>query len=145
MLSPTHPYFTFNDYLKQRFGTKVYKVSLDAGFDCPNRDGTLAVGGCTYCDEGSRAPGINPNLSIRDQMINGMERMKNRYNAKKFIAYFQSFTNTYAHVDVLKERYFAAIDFSDVVGLSVSTRPDTVSSGTLDLLDEMGAQKDVWL
>src|SRR3989338_3266752 len=143
--SATLPYRSYNDYLKEKFGEKVYKVSLDAGFDCPNRDGTLAVGGCTYCDEGSRAPGINPNLSIRDQMINGMERMKNRYNAKKFIAYFQSFTNTYAHVDVLKERYFAAIDFSDVVGLSVSTRPDTVSSGTLDLLDEMGAQKDVWL
>lgn len=138
-------YRTFNEYLKERFGEKVYKVSIDAGFDCPNRDGTLAVGGCTYCDEGSRAPGVNPNLSIQDQVKEGMERMKKRYHAKKFIAYFQAYTNTYDRVDVLKKRYFSALDFPEIVGLSVSTRPDTLSNGALDLLEEIGQTYEVWL
>ena len=143
MASPR--YHTFNEYLKNKFGEKVYRVSLDAGFDCPNRDGTLAKGGCTYCDEGSRAPGINPTLSIREQMTAGMERMYRRYNAKKFIAYFQAFTNTYAPTTILRERYFTAMNFPEVVGLSVSTRPDTVEESALHLLDEISAEKEVWL
>ncbi|MBI3017834.1 MAG: TIGR01212 family radical SAM protein [Deltaproteobacteria bacterium] len=139
------PYRSYNDYLKEKFGEKVYKVSLDAGFDCPNRDGTLAVGGCTYCDEGSRAPGIKPELSIREQLLDGMERMRKRYGAQKFIAYFQAFTNTYDRVDTLRKRYFEALDHPDIVGLSVSTRPDTLSQGALDLLDEIGQKYLTWL
>ena len=146
---PQKKYYTFNAYLKNKFGEKVYKVSLDAGFDCPNRDGRLAVGGCTYCDEGSRAPGIRPELSIQNQMAQGIERMKKRYRAKKFIAYFQAFTNTYDRVSVLRQRYHAALDFPDVVGLSVSTRPDTLSEGALNLLEDIKRHRDkefeVWL
>jgi hypothetical protein len=130
-------YRSLNHYLRERFGEKVYKVSIDAGFDCPNRDGTLASGGCTYCDEGSRAPGVNPALSIRDQLLQGMERMRRRYKARKFIAYFQAFTNTYARTEVLRERYSQALGHPDVVGLSVSTRPDTLSEGAIELLDEI--------
>ncbi len=130
-------YWSWNHYLRERFGEKVYKVSIDAGFDCPNRDGVLAVGGCTYCDEGSRAPGVNPALSIRDQLLQGMERMRTRYKAKKFIAYFQAFTNTYARTEILRERYTQALNHPDVVGLSVSTRPDTLSEGAVELLDEI--------
>ena len=140
----TPRYRSFNQVLREKYNTKVYRVSLDAGFDCPNRDGLLAVGGCTYCDEGSRAPGINPTLSIEDQMKTGMERMKNRYGAQKFIAYFQAFTNTYAHVDTLKKRYEEALQFNDIIGLSVSTRPDTLSDGALSLLASYTDRYDVW-
>lgn len=134
-------YRSWNYYLRERFGEKVYKVSLDAGFDCPNRDGVLAVGGCTYCDEGSRAPGVNPALSIRDQLLQGIERMRTRYKAKKFIAYFQAFTNTYARTEILRERYTQALDHTDIVGLSVSTRPDTLSQGAIDLLEEIATTR----
>jgi uncharacterized protein len=133
------PYLAFNDHLKSTFGERVYRVSIDAGFDCPNRDGLLAVGGCTYCDEGTRSPGVDPTLSVRDQMKTGMERMKKISGASKFIAYFQAFTNTYSHVDVLKERYWAALDLPNVVGLAVSTRPDTLSSGALNLIESIGS------
>lgn len=146
-------YRSLNHYLRERFGEKVYKVSIDAGFDCPNRDGVLAIGGCTYCDEGSRAPGVNPALSIRDQLLQGMERMRARYKARKFIAYFQAFTNTYARTEILRERYTQALDHPDVVGLSVSTRPDTLSQGAIDLLEEIachperseGSPFELWL
>ena len=138
-------YYTFNEYLKKKFGEKVYRVSIDAGFDCPNRDGSLAKGGCTYCDEGSRAPGVNPTLSIREQMKTGMERVYQRYNAKKFIAYFQAFTNTYAPTKVLRERYYTALDFPEVVGLSVSTRPDTLEDSALNLLQEISMTHEAWL
>jgi len=140
-----HPFTSYNDYLKEKFGQKVYKISLDAGFDCPNRDGTLAIGGCTYCDEGSRAPGVNPTLSIREQLLEGMGRMRKRTGAQKFIAYFQAFTNTYDRVEVLRKRYFEALVHPDIVGLSVSTRPDTLSQGALDLLDEIGQYTLTWL
>jgi uncharacterized protein len=145
MLSPLNPYTTFNNYLQNKFGQKVYKVSLDAGFDCPNRDGRLAVGGCTYCDEGSRAPGIDPTLSIRNQMLAGMENFKRRYKSIKFLAYFQSFTNTYDKVEVLRQRYLTALDMPDVIGLAVSTRPDCISQGALKLLDEISNTHEVWL
>ena len=138
-------YYSFNDYLREKFHQKVYKISLDSGFNCPNRDGTLAVGGCTYCDEGSRAPGVNPTLSIQEQLLEGMARMKKRYHAQKFIAYFQAYTNTYDKVEVLQERYEKALSHPDIVGLSVSTRPDTLSQGALDLLDDIGKKYLVWL
>lgn len=140
-------YRSFNVYLRERFGTKVYKVSLDGGFDCPNRDGTLAFGGCTYCDEGSKAPGVNSQLSIREQLLDGMMRMKKKYHAQKFIAYFQAYTNTYDRVDILRKRYFEALDHPDIVGLSIATRPDCVSQGAIELLEEVSKHPnfEVWL
>ena len=137
-------YLSFSDYLKSLFGEKVYKISLDAGFTCPNHDGSLAVGGCFYCDEGSRAPGVNPQLSIAKQIEDGKRFLCRKYKAKKFLAYFQAYTNTYAPVDILRQRYEEAIQ-ADVVGLSISTRPDCVNDENLDLIADLSQKTHTWL
>ncbi|MBM3242929.1 TIGR01212 family radical SAM protein, partial [Candidatus Poribacteria bacterium] len=135
-MNPEKRYYPLNDFLKEKFGCKVYKVSLDAGFTCPNRDGSLASGGCIYCDSrGSAAPIIDSELSIREQMEAGIAFGKRKYNAKKFIAYFQAFSNTYAPVEKLKKLYDDALSFDDVVGLSISTRPDCAPNSVLDLIE----------
>src|SRR5262245_2437571 len=111
-----HPYRTFNNYLKEKFGEKVYRVPIDAGFDCPNRDGTRAFGGCTFCDErGSGAPTIKSRLNIREQLEDGIARIKRRYGATKFISYFQAFSNTYAPEGALRMVYDAGLEHPDVV------------------------------
>jgi radical SAM protein (TIGR01212 family) len=139
-------YYPLNDFLKEKFGCKVYKVSLDAGFTCPNRDGSLASGGCIYCDSrGAASPIIDSELSIREQMEAGIAFGKKKYNAKKFIAYFQAFSNTYAPVEKLKELYDEALDFENVVGLSISTRPDCVPNSVLDLIEKYARNYHVWL
>src|ERR1700738_4070378 len=90
------PYNSFNEYLKKTFGERVYRVPIDAGFTCPNRDGTRAFGGCTFCDDrGSGAPTIDNALNVRQQLSSGIERIRRRFRSKKFLAYFQAFTNTY--------------------------------------------------
>src|SRR5579884_2939824 len=122
-----HPYRTFASYLKQRFGESVYRVPIDAGFDCPNRDGTRAFGGCTFCDErGSGAPTIKGGLRVKAQLEDGIARIHRRYKAHKFLAYFQAFSNTYAPEGVLRALYEAALSHDDVVGLCIGTRPDCV-------------------
>jgi radical SAM protein (TIGR01212 family) len=141
-----HPYRTFNNYLKEHFGTVVYRVPIDAGFDCPNRDGTRAFGGCTFCDEnGSGAPTIKSNIKIKEQLIHGIDRIKYRFGAKKFLAYFQAFTNTYAPEGVLKNLYEAALDHEDVVGLCIGTRPDCLPDNVLDMLAELNKRTFIWL
>ncbi|HIE30015.1 TPA: TIGR01212 family radical SAM protein [Candidatus Poribacteria bacterium] len=139
-------YYPLNDFLREKFGCKVYKVSLDAGFTCPNRDGTLASGGCIYCDSrGSAAPIIDSRLSIRGQMKAGIAFGRRRYKAKKFIAYFQAFSNTYAPVAKLKKLYDEALNFEDVVGLSISTRPDCAPNSVLNLIEGYAQNYHVWL
>ena len=149
-------YYPLNDFLKEKFGCKVYKVSLDAGFTCPNRDGSLASGGfdtqatqpkgCIYCDSrGSASPIIDSKLSIREQMKSGIAFGKRRYKAQKFIAYFQAFSNTYAPVEKLKKLYDEALEFEDVVGLSISTRPDCIDNSVLDLIEGYAQNYHVWL
>ena len=139
-------YYPLNDFLRERFGCKVYKVSLDARFTCPNRDGTLASSGCIYCDSrGSASPIIDSKLSIRGQMESGIAFGKKRYKAKKFIAYFQAFSNTYAPVVKLKKVYDEALDCEDVVGLSISTRPDCIDNSVLDLIEGYAQDYHVWL
>lgn len=146
MSGMSHPYRTFSEYLKERFGTKVYRVPIDAGFDCPNRDGTRAFGGCTFCDErGSGAPTIKTGLDIQQQLVDGIKRIERRYGAKKFLAYFQAFTNTYAPEGVLKGLYDAGLNHPDVVGLCIGTRPDCVPDNVLDLLAEYDKKTFVWL
>lgn len=141
-----HPYRTFSSYLKERFGTSVYRVPIDAGFDCPNRDGTRAFGGCTFCDErGSGAPTIKSALNIREQLLDGITRIKRRYGAEKYLAYFQAFSNTYGPEGALKIVYDAGLDHPDVVGLCVGTRPDCVPDNVLDLLAEYNERTFVWL
>lgn len=141
-----HPYRTFSNYLKERFGERVYRVPIDAGFDCPNRDGTRAFGGCTFCDErGSGAPTIKGGLRVKEQLLDGIKRIERRYGAHKFLAYFQAFSNTYAPEGVLRVLYDAGLDHPDVVGLCIGTRPDCVPDNVLDLLAEYAQRTFVWL
>jgi uncharacterized protein len=132
-------FFSYNYYLRQRFGARVQKVSLDAGLTCPNVDGTVATGGCVFCDNRSFSPSRRlPRADIAGQLAQGMRLLRRRYsNVGRFLAYFQPATNTYAPVDRLRRFYGAAIDHPDVVGLVVGTRPDCVPNDVLDLLGEM--------
>jgi radical SAM protein (TIGR01212 family) len=128
---------SFNNYLRDTFGARVYRVPLDAGFTCPNRDGTRLFGGCTFCDDrGSGSPMIKHAVNIREQMAVGINRVRTRYKAHKFMAYFQAFTNTYAPEGVLRELYDASLEDPEVVGLCIGTRPDCLADNILDLLVE---------
>jgi len=139
-------YYDLNSYLRNIFGCRVQKISLDAGLTCPNRDGSIATGGCIYCNSrGSGTGALQKGLSITEQILKGKESLKRRYKAKKFIAYFQSFSNTYGPYEKLKGLYKEALAIDDIVGLSVGTRPDCVDESILTLLE--GYTKDylVWI
>ena len=140
-------YRDYNTYLKEIFGERVQKIPLDAGLNCPNRDGTISDKGCIYCDSRGSGTGamINRGLSIDEQITESRKRLKRRYGAKKFIAYFQSFTNTYAPVSQLKELYDRALNYPDMVGLSVGTRPDCVNKEILGLLHSYQEKYLVWI
>lgn len=130
------------NYLKQHlldlFAEPVYKIGVDAGFDCPNRDGSKAFGGCAYCSqEGSLASQQDPKLGLIEQIKKGQDFNKHRYGAKKYIAYFQAFTNTYAPVSVLRERFEAAFIDDSIVGLSVASRPDCINEDNIGYLAEL--------
>ena len=128
-------YHTLNTFLRARFGERVQKVTLDAGFTCPTRDGTKGRGGCIYCNAyGSGTGAARLGLDIRTQMLEGMARLEKRYKARKFLAYFQAYSNTYAPLEVLRERYDQALVDERVVGLCIGTRPDCVDEAVLDLL-----------
>jgi len=127
-------YRKFSGYLKDRFGSRVYRVCIDAGFSCPNRDGTLGRNGCCYCTPGGSWRKQDTS-SIKQQVRLEKKRVKNRYGAERFLAYFQAYTNTYAPVDVLKRVYDAAvIGDSDIVGLVIGTRPDCIDTEKLELI-----------
>lgn len=134
-------YFAYNYYLRQRFGGRVQKVSLDARFTCPNVDGTVATGGCVFCDNRSFSPSRRlPRNSIRGQLEQGVRFVRRRYsNVEHFLAYFQPATNTYAPVDQLRPLYLEALDHPEVVGLVIGTRPDCVPDDVLDLVADMAA------
>jgi radical SAM protein (TIGR01212 family) len=131
-------YYAYNYFLRQKFGQRIQKVSVDAGFTCPNVDGTVAKGGCVFCDNRSFSPSRRlPRTSIRGQIDEGIRRLKWRYDVERFMAYFQPATNTYAPVERLRKLYFEAIDHPQVVGLAIGTRPDCVPNEVLDLLCEV--------
>ena len=139
-------YSDFNTSLKNQFGCRVQKITVDAGFSCPNRDGTLSVGGCIYCNpKGSGTGAHAKGLSITDQLLAGKRVLGKRYKAKKFIAYFQSFTNTYGPLEQLKKKYRDALSVEDVVGLSIGTRPDCVEESVLDLLEKLAGKRLIWI
>ena len=147
-LRPEERYFGFDRYLRRRFGTKVYKVTLDASFTCPNRDGSKGVGGCTFCNnEGFSVNSRQDRAakSIEQQMLEGMQFKRRRYKAEKFIAYFQAYTNTYGSVEHLKDLYDRALSFPDVVGLDIGTRPDCAPDDVLDLIESYTRRCEVWL
>jgi hypothetical protein len=139
-------YYDFKSFLVNRFGCKVHKLQIDAGFTCPNRDGKLAVGGCAYCDgRGSTLRQKGPLPSVAEQIRSGKALYRNLRGAAKFIAYFQTFTNTYGPVEKLRALYDEALLQEDVVGISIGTRPDCVDEGILDLLQGYAKTKHVWI
>ncbi len=135
-LHNTKPYRTYNHYLQGLIGCRVYKVSIDAGFTCPNIDGSKGFGGCTFCDEtGSSSRTNEPKTSIKEQIQRNIEHRRTRFKAQKFIAYFQANTNTYASLERLKRLYDEALAVDeDIIGLAISTRPDCVNPEILDLI-----------
>ena len=139
-------YYDFKSFLVNRFECRVYKLQIDAGFTCPNRDGKLAVGGCAYCDgRGSTLRQKGPLPSVAEQIRSGKALYRNLRGAAKFIAYFQTFTNTYGPVEKLRALYDEALLQEDVVGISIGTRPDCVDEGILDLLQGYAKTKHVWI
>ena len=157
---------TIGRYFKNKFGEKVYKIPISiSGFTCPNIDGTKAKGGCSFCENDSFSPNLqekktkfklNPNIEhnpflenqlkqLEMQFIATKKRLENKFKAKKFIVYFQSFTNTYAPLSTLKALYEKALSFDDVIGLSIGTRTDCVTDDILDYLYEKSKQKEIWI
>jgi radical SAM protein (TIGR01212 family) len=140
------PYRPLSQYLRERLGAKVYRVTVDAGFTCPNVDGTVAKGGCVYCDNRSFSPNRRlPRKTLRDQVSFGIDKLSARYGAEKFLVYFQAATNTYAAVDKLRRLYDEALDHPRVVGLCIGTRPDCVADDVLDLIDSYARRMYVCL
>jgi hypothetical protein len=160
--------YTFGNYLKDKFGCKVYKVGINiSGFTCPNIDGTVAKGGCTFCENDSFSASTgqtqelkgfylnlnsktNPNLDKQlkqlEMQFNAIsKRQREEYGAKKFLVYFQSFTNTYAPLETLKALYEKALSFDDVVGLSIGTRSDSITEETLEYLAKLNEEKEIWI
>lgn len=139
-------YTTLNSYLKEKFGCKVYKISLDCGFTCPNRDGTLGYGGCIFCSEGGSGDFAESRaLGITEQIEVGKERVKNKIKSGKYIAYFQAFTNTYADVNTLEKMFSEAINHPDIVALSVATRPDCLEQEKVELLSRLNKIKPIFV
>ena len=139
-------YYTLNQYLKDTFGEKVYKIALDGGFTCPNRDGSLDTRGCIFCSgEGSGEFAGNRRETITEQIEKGKERVSAKIKNGKYIAYFQAFTNTYGPVDSLRNLYEEAIRHPDIVALSIATRPDCLPDEVLELLRELNQIKPVWV
>ncbi len=139
-------YNDFNSYLRSIFGCRVQKITIDAGLSCPNRDGSISRGGCIYCNfKGSGSGAHKKGLSVTDQVIQGKRALARRYKAKKFLAYFQSFTNTHAPIDTLKNLYDQALAIEDVVGLSIGTRPDCVDEPILELLQGYVEKYLIWI
>jgi radical SAM protein (TIGR01212 family) len=137
---------SFNSVLRSRFNTRVYKIGLRLDFTCPNRDGTVAVGGCIYCNNASHTPiDYRPRTSVTAQLEQGAIALRKRHKAENFIAYFQSYTNTYDSVDKLERLYCEALDFPGVVGLSIATRPDCLGDEILDLLGALSKRTYLWL
>lgn len=139
-------YNQFSAYLKNKFGAKVYKITLDAGFSCPNRDGTISTGGCIFCDDGGSFSQAHSNLlSIEEQVNIGAKTLHDRFKAEKFMSYFQAYTNTYKSVNELEKIYKSALNHPDVVGLSIGTRPDCVEDDKLNLISDIAQDYYTWV
>lgn len=139
-------YYSLNRYLKNRFGEKVYKISINAGFTCPNRDGTIGTRGCIFCSKGGSGDfAESPDLSITQQIEAGKKRVEKKIKNGKYIAYFQAFTNTYAPVDILEKKYTEAIKHKDIAALSVATRPDCLNDEVISLLSRLNGEKPVFV
>jgi radical SAM protein (TIGR01212 family) len=145
-MSRAKRYNAFSEELKRLFGCRVQRISVDAGFSCPNRDGSLDTAGCIFCGgHGSGSHGIIRDLPISGQIGDGKEVMRRKYKAERFIAYFQAYSNTYAPVEQLRTQYEEALSVPDVVGLIIASRPDCLPDEVLDYLQELSRQTWLWL
>lgn len=139
-------YYSLNEYLKNTFGEKVYKISLNGKMTCPNRDGTLGTRGCIFCSSGGSGEfSADADLSVTEQIKQAKQRIQSKTDCKRFIAYFQPFTNTYADIQYLKKLYYEAIAPKEIVALSIATRPDCLGKDVLALLAEINSVKPVWV
>lgn len=138
-------YNSLNYFLRSRFGEKVFKISLDAGFTCPNRDGTISKGGCIFCSPRGSGDFAGQGGNLIQQFHEVKEIMSKKWKGGKYIAYFQAYTNTYAPVDVLREKYNSVLNISNVVGIAIATRPDCLSEEVLDLLEEINKKTYIWV
>ena len=139
-------YYSLNDYLKKNYGEKIYKIAINGGFTCPNRDGTLGTGGCIFCSgQGSGEFAEDAALSVTEQIERGKKRIADKIKNGRYIAYFQAFTNTYAPVDRLRELFTEAMNHPDVALLSIATRPDCLPDEVIALLAELNRIKPVWV
>lgn len=139
-------YNQYSAHLKNKFGVKVYKITLDAGFSCPNRDGTISTGGCIFCDEGGSFSQAHSNLlSIEQQVSVGAENLKKRFKAEKFMSYFQAYSNTYKPVQELEKIYNSALNHPDIVGISIGTRPDCIDNEKIQLISSYKDNYYTWI
>ena len=140
---------TISDYLKNKYGCKVYKLSLQTGCTCPNRDGSKGTGGCIFCSEGGSGDFAAPLLSIDEQIELAKKRVDDKFpkgaSDRRYIAYFQSFTNTYGSVDELEPMFKKAMSYDEIVGISIATRPDCLPDDIMDMLIRLNAVKPVWV
>ena len=139
-------YNQFSEHLKHKFGVKVYKITLDAGFSCPNRDGKISTGGCIFCDDGGSFSKAHSNLlSIEEQVKIGAQKLKDRFKAEKFMSYFQAFSNTYKPVNELEKIYNSALKDENIVGISIGTRPDCIDSEKIKLISSYKKDYYTWI
>jgi len=146
-ISKPYIYNKFSDHLKKKFGCRVYKIAIDAGLCCPNKNGIISNKGCIFCDSlgGSGRNFNKSNLSISEQISSGMSLLKAKYKAEKFITYFQTFTNTYGPLNILKKIYDEGVKHKDIIGLSIATRPDCIDEKILDLIECYSKKYYVWI
>jgi len=138
-------YHTLNHFLRNKFGGKVFKISLDAGFTCPNRDGRISTEGCVFCSPRGSGDFTGNAEDIAEQFYEVKRMMNKKWREGRYIAYFQAYTNTYADTSTLRERYYSILDMEDVVGIAIATRPDCLPADVLELLEEINARTYLWV
>lgn len=138
-------YNSLNYFLRNKFGEKVFKISLDAGFTCPNRDGKVGVGGCIFCSARGSGDFTGKSKSLTQQFEEVKSIMKKKWKSGKYIGYFQAYTNTYAPADILKQKYEEILNMDDVVGIAIATRPDCLDDDVLEVLHEISKKKYIWV
>ena len=139
-------FYSLNDALRERFGEKLYKLTLNGGCTCPNRDGTLGARGCIFCSEGGSGEFAgSPELSVSEQIEEGKRRLAGKRPVRRYIAYFQAYTNTYGPEERLRRMFTEAISHPEIAVLSIATRPDCLGDEVLSLLEELNRIKPVWV
>jgi radical SAM protein (TIGR01212 family) len=138
-------YYNLNYFLREKFNDKVFKVSLDAGFTCPNRDGTVSKGGCIFCSARGSGDFAGSGKDLVRQFEEVKEMMQKKWKSGKYIAYFQAYTNTYADVDTLRDKFYSVLNLEGVIGIAIATRPDCLGEDILNLLEQISKEKYLWV